>query len=36
VPPAPRRLVVEGLADLDRALRAQACDREAAQVPSPR
>ncbi|HJU96954.1 MAG TPA: aminopeptidase N [Jiangellaceae bacterium] len=30
VPPAPRRLVVEGLADLDRALRAQACDHEAA------
>ncbi|MGH8777148.1 MAG: ERAP1-like C-terminal domain-containing protein [Jiangellaceae bacterium] len=29
-PPAPRRLVVEGLADLDRALRAQTCDREAA------
>jgi aminopeptidase N len=32
VPPAPRRLVVEGLADLDRALRAQACDHEAATV----
>ncbi|MGH8775848.1 MAG: aminopeptidase N [Jiangellaceae bacterium] len=30
VPPAPRRLVVEGLADLDRALLAQECDREAA------
>ncbi|WP_166352890.1 aminopeptidase N [Phytoactinopolyspora limicola] len=29
--PAPaRRIVVEGLADLDRALRAQACDRDAA------
>ena len=34
VPPAPRRLVVEGLADLDRALRAQACDREAGQAPT--
>ncbi|NDL58805.1 aminopeptidase N [Phytoactinopolyspora mesophila] len=30
LPQAARRLVVEGLADLDRALRAQACDREAA------
>src|SRR5690606_31036185 len=30
LPDAPRRLVVEGLADLDRALRAQARDREAA------
>ncbi len=38
VPDAPRRLVVEGLADLERALRAQACDREAAaheSVPHP-
>lgn len=33
LPDAPRRLVVEGLADLDRALRAQACDREASNVP---
>ncbi|MBD0292107.1 MAG: aminopeptidase N [Jiangellaceae bacterium] len=32
LPPAARRLVVEGLADLDRALRAQACDREVGQV----
>jgi aminopeptidase N len=30
LPDAPRRLVVEGLADIERALRAQACDREAA------
>ncbi|NEE01562.1 aminopeptidase N [Phytoactinopolyspora halotolerans] len=30
IPDAARRLVVEGLADLERALRAQACDREAA------
>ncbi|HEX6198461.1 MAG TPA: aminopeptidase N [Jiangellaceae bacterium] len=30
IPDAARRLVVEGLADLDRALTAQACDREAA------
>jgi aminopeptidase N len=30
MPDAARRLVVEGLADLDRALRAQVCDREAA------
>jgi aminopeptidase N len=29
LPDAPRRLVVEGLADIERALRAQACDREA-------
>jgi aminopeptidase N len=29
LPDAARRLVVEGLADIDRALRAQACDREA-------
>ncbi|NED96200.1 aminopeptidase N [Phytoactinopolyspora alkaliphila] len=29
IPDAARRLVVEGLADLERALRAQACDREA-------
>ncbi|HEX6579091.1 MAG TPA: aminopeptidase N [Jiangellaceae bacterium] len=35
VPPAPRRLVVEGLADLDRALRAQACDHEAATTAQP-
>jgi aminopeptidase N len=34
-PPAPRRLVVEGLADLDRALRAQACDHEAATTEQP-
>jgi aminopeptidase N len=32
VPPAPRRLVVEGLADMDRALRAQARDRTAGQA----
>jgi aminopeptidase N len=31
IPDAARRLVVEGLADLDRALRAQACDREASR-----
>src|SRR5919106_1369700 len=30
LPHSARRLVVEGLADIDRALRAQACDREAA------
>ncbi|HSI93669.1 MAG TPA: ERAP1-like C-terminal domain-containing protein, partial [Jiangellaceae bacterium] len=30
LPAAPRRLVIEGLADIERALRAQACDREAA------
>jgi aminopeptidase N len=30
LPDAARRLVVEGLADIERALRAQACDREAA------
>jgi aminopeptidase N len=35
IPPAPRRLVVEGLADLDRALRAQACDHEAATTGHP-
>ncbi|HEX6335811.1 MAG TPA: aminopeptidase N [Jiangellaceae bacterium] len=29
LPDAARRLVVEGLADIDRAVRAQACDREA-------
>jgi aminopeptidase N len=29
LPDAARRLVVEGLADIERALRAQACDREA-------
>ena len=34
-PPAPRRLVVEGLADLDRALRAQGCDHEAATTGHP-
>jgi len=34
-PPAPRRLVVEGLADIDRALRAQACDHEAATTGHP-
>ena len=34
-PPAPRRLVVEGLADLDRAQRAQACDHEAATTEQP-
>ncbi|MGH8826981.1 MAG: M1 family metallopeptidase, partial [Jiangellaceae bacterium] len=33
LPDAPRRLVVEGLADLDRALRAQACDRGASSLP---
>jgi aminopeptidase N len=32
VPPAPRRLVVEGLADMERALRAQARDRTAGQA----
>jgi aminopeptidase N len=32
IPPAPQRLVVEGLADLDRALLAQACDRTAGQA----
>jgi aminopeptidase N len=32
VPDAARRLVIEGLADLDRALAAQACDREAAAL----
>jgi aminopeptidase N len=30
LPPAARRLVIEGVADIERALRAQACDREAA------
>jgi aminopeptidase N len=32
IPPAPRRLVVEGLADMERALRAQARDRTAGQA----
>ena len=32
IPPAPQRLVVEGLADLDRALLAQAFDRTAGQA----
>ena len=32
VPPAPRRLVVEGMADMERALRAQARDRTAGQA----
>jgi aminopeptidase N len=32
LPPAPRRLIVEGLADMDRALRAQARDRTAGQA----
>ena len=32
LPPAPRRLIVEGLADMDRALRAQARDQTAGQA----
>ena len=32
LPPAPHRLIVEGLADMERALRAQARDRTAGQA----